>query len=230
MEEYLTKMKKEYRKVKPTLYLQQNGWVETYQNMDDGGVLTSWSWIARLSFATIIVLVPIGGTLGLIKAANAAAPETTFYPIKLAIEVIVEKVTGSNQLALEHRVEEIAYLAGEEGNSVVLKEVVGEYVRSVSEEIKEVEEGGNEEEKQILQKKLNGHKQEFDEVVKENPSAKEEVEEAIKATGSNKNDENSGNNEGNGNNPEIRGKSEEAQGNNKSEENKGKKVEEGRKK
>lgn len=225
MEEYLTKTKKEYKKVKPTPYLQQSGWIETYQKMDDREVLTSWSWIARLSFVTIIVLVLIGGTLGLIKTANAAAPETTFYPIKLAIEVIVEKVTGSNQLALEHRVEEIVNLAEKEGNPMVLKEVVSEYVRSVDEEKKEVEEGGNEEEKQILRKKLKGHKQEFNEVVKENPSVKEEVEEAIKATGNGKNDGNSGNNEGNGDNPKVRGKSEEAYGNNESKENKEKKVE-----
>jgi hypothetical protein len=160
MEEYLTKVKKEYKKVIPTPYLQQNGWIEIYQKMDDRVVLSSWSWIARLSFATIIVLVTVGGTLGLIKVANAAAPETTFYPLKLTIEVIVEKVTGSNQLALEHRAEEITNLAEEEGNLVILKEVVSEYVRSVDEEKKEVEEKGNEEEKQVLQKKLKVHKQE----------------------------------------------------------------------
>ncbi|MHA2062337.1 MAG: hypothetical protein ACW963_08630, partial [Candidatus Sifarchaeia archaeon] len=160
MEEYITKIRKEYEEVKPTPYLQQNGWADMYQRIDDRKSSSAWNWIARLSFASIMVLVTIGGALGLIKVANAAAPETTFYPLKLTIEVIVEKVTGSNQLALEHRAEEITNLAEEEGNPEVLKEVVSEYVRSVDEEKKEVEEKGNEEEKQVLQKKLKVHKQE----------------------------------------------------------------------
>lgn len=230
MQDYLKKMKEEYESVTPTPYLQQNGWIEIHQKMEDRRIETSWGRLMRLSFLMLLLLIPVSGTLGLIKAANAAAPETPLYPVKLAIEQVYEKITGSNDLAIRHRAEEITQLSKQEDKSEILEKVVGEYTEDVEKEKRKTEEKEKEEKKKELEENLREHRRQFNEAVKGNPLAKQQVEKAIEATGNSNNNGNNGSTEENGNPPEVRGKSDEAPGKNEYKENRGKSEERGRKK
>ncbi len=178
-EEFLENLRSEYRKTGATLHLRQSGWEDIAKKIEAPTPFYKqiFGSFAKLSIGVFVFLILITTLYG---AALASMPGGLLYPVKIFSEKVAKVFTGNNQVAIDHRVDEIVTLSREsEINARELKKVVIEYRMVVEEEQEKVR--NSEEQKQEFQERLESHRVRFDEITSENPGVEKEIEEAKKA-------------------------------------------------
>lgn len=177
LEEHLNILRKEYEKVDATWHLKMSGWEELEKRID---ILTPVPKRSRwLSFAVsfALILLFIGSLFGAYKVSLAAMPGDVLYPVKILSEKLVKNATGSNQVVIDNRANEIIGLSKKEGvDKTELQKVVLEYKKNVEATKKMIPESGKQSEE--FQKKLEGQHSEFDRISNENPEIGREIKDA----------------------------------------------------
>lgn len=122
LEEYLNVLKKEYERVDVTWHLKMSGWEELGKRIDILSPAPKRSLWLNFAVAFALVLLFIGSLFGTYKVSLAAMPGNMLYPVKILSEKLVEKASGSNQVVIDNRANEIIGLSEKE--SVDRKSVV----------------------------------------------------------------------------------------------------------
>lgn len=174
MEGYLDYLKKEYEKTDATWHLKTSGWEELARRI---GLLETpkQSFLLRnLAIAFAVFLIFLVGTY---KIAQAAIPGDPLYPVKILSEKIIQGTTGSNQIVIDNRADEIVGLSRQKQvKTQELEQVVSEYKQNVEETKKQIQDSG--EPNPEFQQKLSHQHSEFDKVVKENPHVEGDIKDA----------------------------------------------------
>lgn len=188
----LEKLKNTYQQVRPPVRLQEYGWGELYAQMNGQTQSRSWLGWQRFSFALFSLLIILGGLFGFIKVTLAATPDQALYPVKKAIEKVIETTTGNNQVSIDNRAEEIIDLSQDkQADSTYIKETAKEYVQEVEQAKQKIndsqkdntdEQQPSKQEDSQLQQKLDEHHQAFDEVIKNDPSLEGDLKEAVEVS------------------------------------------------
>ncbi|HKC04807.1 MAG TPA: hypothetical protein VKC54_02970 [Patescibacteria group bacterium] len=177
-EEYLNNLKKEYEKTDATMHLKTQGWYELEKRIElftPRKVPPKWFGFGAVC-ALIIFLFS-----GIIVAASPSIPGDSLYPVKLLSEKIVQKISGSNQIVIDHRAEEIIGLSkAREINKEALEHAVIEYKQYVDLTQDKIEKSGKSNAK--FQNKLKKQHFEFDRVSRDNLEIKNEIFDAEKAS------------------------------------------------
>lgn len=177
IEEYLDSLKKDYEKTEATWHLKMSGWQELTKRielLEPQPVKPRWF---NFAFSFALVLLFIGSLFGTYRVASAAMPGDVLYPVKLLSEKIVEKASGSNQIVIDHRADEIIGLSKkEEVNTTALKQVVTEYAQSVDQARAELKINGKP--SINFQQKLDEQHSEFDRIGNDHPDMENDIKAA----------------------------------------------------
>ena len=178
---FLTDLKNEYRKTNATLHLKTSGWSDVAKKIDTKEPFYKrifLSGFARVSLAVLALLIIFFGTY---QIALAALPGDPFYSVKILSEKIIEETSGSNQVVIDHRADEIIDLSKErEVNGQNLEQVVAEYKENVDQAKENFEATG--ESNADFENKLNEQHSEFERISSDNPDIEEEIEDAKEAS------------------------------------------------
>lgn len=175
--EYLNSLKKEYEKTEATLHLKSSGWEELSRQVNPIPVKRSY-WLRNLGivFAVFVIFL-----LGTYKIALAALPGDVLYPVKLLSEDLIQRASGSNQVVIDHRADEIIGLSKEqEVNSQNLDQVVTEYKDQVEQAKQNFEVRGKP--SINFQNKLDEQHSEFERIGSDHPEIEDEIKDAKDAS------------------------------------------------
>lgn len=176
-QEYLDNLKKEYGKTEAPLHLKLAGWEQLSRQINPTEVKRSY-WLRNLGIVFAVFMIFLMGTY---KIALAALPGDFLYPVKLLSEQIIEKTSGSNQIAIDHRASEIIGLSKkQEVNSQNLEQVVTEYKQNVDQAKQNIQITGKP--SINFQNKLDEQHSEFDQIGKDHPEIENEIKDARDAS------------------------------------------------
>ena len=174
---FLENLKSEYRKTEATAHLKESGWDEIAKKIGTTPPFYKRLFsltLMRASLAAFIFLILFTGVYSL---ALVSLPGELFYPVKILSEKVAKTVWGNNQVAMDHRAEEIITLLQKDKlNTQELKKVVIEYKTIVEKEQKTVQ--TSEKRREEFEKKLDDHHSKFDEIGRENPDIQKEIGDA----------------------------------------------------
>lgn len=179
-EKYLQKFKEVYLNKRATSRLSMDGWSEISAKID-GRRIPFMFWKKSWAVALLSVLFIAGGGFVFYTNVSAALPGDKLYPVKILSEDIVAKVTGSNQVKINNRADEIIDLSDKKKEDAdSLQKVSKEY----SDEVKKVKSDPevSKEHKNELQKRLEEDNKKFTEAVKKNPEVEHDIKSAIDST------------------------------------------------
>lgn len=178
MEGYLNYLKSEYEKTEATWHLKTSGWDELGRRIGLLETPRRSVWLRNFAIVFAVFLIFLIGTY---QVAQAAMPGDPLYPIKILSERVVQETSGSNQIVIDHRAQEIIGLSKrQEVNKEDLNQVVIEYKQSVGQARQEIKTSG--ELNSEFQKKLEEQHSEFDKVGRENPEIQKEIKPAQDAS------------------------------------------------
>lgn len=178
MEGYLNYLKKEYQKTEATWHLKTSGWEELGLRIGLLEVPKRNVWLRNFAIAFAVFLIFLVGTY---RIAQAALPGDPLYSVKILSEKIVSGATGSNQIVIDHRAQEIVGLSGrQEVNKEDLKQVVSEYTQSVDQAKQEIKIGGKP--SINFQNTLDRQHSEFDKIGSDHPDIQSEIKDAQDAS------------------------------------------------
>lgn len=186
---YLDDLKNEYEKTDATWHLKMSGWsdLEKRIGLIEPKYKTFWRKSYAFSFAIIVIFAI--GLFASYKTVLASVPGDILYPVKILSEKITQKITGNNQVAIDHRAQEIIDLSKKQSiNSNELEKVVSEYKSNVEEAQKKFQDSGRQDIN--LQNDLQKQHLEFDQVAHDNPGIGNDIKAAqeISDTHHHKND------------------------------------------
>lgn len=177
MNSFLKDLKSEYKKTNATLHLRMSGWDDVAEKIGIQEPLYKrfiYSSFAKFSLAFVVVLIFFLGTYG---SALASLPGDPLYSVKVLSERVIHKITGSNQVAIDHRAQEIVILAQQkEIKSQELEYASVQYAQVVSETKQEIKDTGRSNPK--FEQNLKLQHQEFDRLVKDNPHVESDIKDA----------------------------------------------------
>lgn len=180
VEEFFKQAKKDYLSVRPPERVSLYGWLELTERLEKKKSLKdAVVWVLlRPAFAVALgIMLFIGLSGGIVYAAKNSLPGEALYPVKRTYENIASSITGSSEMKLEGRAQEIIILSQrEEQDSEKLKETVIEYQATVARFKEEVKEEKKEELKQNLRRQRDEFKRIYD-----RSRSKEEIKKAIEA-------------------------------------------------
>ncbi|HJY98945.1 MAG TPA: hypothetical protein VJ227_04480 [Patescibacteria group bacterium] len=180
-EEHLEELKKEYEKTKATLHLKSSGWEELRARIGllEPEPVAPWWKTYALAFSLVALLT--GSLIGAYRISLASMPGDALYPVKILSERLIQNATGDNQIAIDHRADEIIILSEKEKTDrEMLMKVVIEYKEVVEEKKSEIQESGAD--NQEFQRRLDDHHRRFDEAERKNPRIEDEIKEAQEAS------------------------------------------------
>lgn len=181
-ENYLKELKKEYEQTDATWHLKMSGWGEIEKRISLIEPKHKRVWRRSYAFGFAVVLVFVFVLFSAYKTVLASVPGDTFYPVKVLSEKISQKLTGSNQSAIDHRAQEIIELSKKQNvDKSELKQVVSEYKSNVEEAQKSDQNLVSPDIK--LQKDLEKQHTEFDKIVRSNPDVGAEIKDAQDVSG-----------------------------------------------
>ena len=177
IQEYLDSLKKEYKKTDATMHLKASGWEELSRQIDPTQARRRFSFRnLGLVFAVFVIFL-----MGTYKIALAALPGEILYPVKLLSEDIIQKASGSNQVVIDNRANEIIGLSNEqEVNSQNLEIVVAEYKDNVDQARQNFEITGKS--GINFQNKLDEQHSEFEQIGRDHPEIEDEIRDARDAS------------------------------------------------
>jgi hypothetical protein len=178
MEGYLNYLKKEYEKTQATAHLKESGWGELARRIGFLETPKKNTWLRNFALAFAVLLLFIFGTY---QVAQAALPGDKLYPVKILSENIIRGTSGSSQVAIDHRAEEIVILSKkQEVNKESLERISIEYKEVVNQEKQQIKVSG--EPDTNFRRKLDEHHQEFDKISHDNPEIGDEIKDAQEAS------------------------------------------------
>jgi hypothetical protein len=176
-DEYLNDLKKEYSKTEATWHLKVSGWEKLSRQIDPTEIKKN-HWLKNFGIAFAVFAIFLLGTY---KMASAALPGETLYPVKLISEEIIQKVSGSNQVAIDNRANEIISLSQEQGiDNQNLEQIVADYKENVNEARQSFEVTGKS--SIDFQNKLDEQHSEFEKIGKDHPDIEDEIKDAKDAS------------------------------------------------
>lgn len=178
IENYIKDLKSDYEKVQAPLHLKMSGWDDVAKRIGANELQRTSIWLRNFAIGFVILLIFLGGTY---KIADASTPGDFLYPVKLLSEKIIQGTSGSSQIIINHRAQEIISLSKKQsGASQELKQVVTDYKVSVNDEEKQIENMGKTDPQ--FQANLEKQHQEFDKIAHENPEIEKEIQDAQNAS------------------------------------------------
>lgn len=129
--------------------------------------------------ALIVILTVVSFSGSVLGVSQAASPGTTLYPVKLASDEILAKVTGRQELKIEKRAQEVIESAN--ASQKQQDQALKEFQKALEETEEEAKKSGKFQE---FQKALDNEKDKLKKAQEKNPS--KQLEEAIKSTKKNK--------------------------------------------
>lgn len=172
MEGYLNYLKKEYEKTEATVHLKTSGWDELAGRIGLLEVPKRTLWFRNFAIAFAVLLIFLTGTY---QIAKAALPGDPLYSVKILSERIVQGTSGSNQIVIDHRAEEIIGLSKrQEVNTEELKQVVAAYKENVD----QARESTDGKLSIGFQERLRRQHLEFDKISHEHPEIEDEIKDA----------------------------------------------------
>ena len=174
MEEQFKKLKQEYIRTSIPPYLKTEGWQNLSTKLDSQKHSPFLLFFPKTAFALAALLLFV--TTAAAKASKNAVPQSTLYPVKLAAENVVAKVTGDDSQIIENRAQEIIDIS--ENDDIKLEEAVKRYEKTVD---KSKQQSKNEEEKKDLEEVLEEQRKRFKEAKREN-SKNRHLDDAIEKT------------------------------------------------
>lgn len=179
-EKYLQKFKEVYLNKRATPRLSMDGWSEISSKIDGvPGPFVFWRKSWAVAFLSILLIA--GGSFVFYTNVSAALPGDRLYPVKILSEDVIAKVTGSNQIKIDNRADEIIDLSDKKQEDTKdLQKVSKEY----SDEVKKVKSDPevSKEHKADLQKHLEEDNKKFTETVKKNPEIEQDIKSAIESS------------------------------------------------
>jgi hypothetical protein len=178
IEKYLNELKHEYQSVRPGHRLSVYGWKEISDKIGSKNTGGSGFPIKAWAFALLSLTLLITGGFYFYTIVKAALPGEPLYPVKTFSEDLISKTTGSSQVKVENRAEEIVDLVEKQAEDTEnLRETSQSYVEAVKTVKQEVDD--SEEETNRLQESLTEDHNQFDEAIKEFPEAEDDIRDAI---------------------------------------------------
>jgi hypothetical protein len=178
MEGYLNYLKKEYGKTQATTHLKESGWGELARRIGFLETPKRNVWLRNFAVAFAVLLLFVFGTY---QVAQAALPGDKLYPVKILSEKVIRGTSGSSQVAIDHRAEEIVILSKkQEVNKESLQRISIEYKEVVDQEKQQIEVSG--ESDANFKRKLDEHHEEFDRISRDNPEIKDDIKDAQEAS------------------------------------------------
>jgi hypothetical protein len=178
MDGYLNYLKREYEKTQATAHLKESGWDELARRIGYLETPKKNVWLRNIAVAFAVLLLFVFGTY---QIAQAALPGDKLYPVKILSEKIIQGTSGSSQVAIDHRAEEIVVLSKkQEVNKESIERISIEYKEFVDQEMQQIEVDGEIDEN--FRRKLDKHHDEFDRISRDNPEISDEIKEAQEAS------------------------------------------------
>ncbi len=174
IEDYLEKFRKQYLKISPPDYLEYYGWQNLSAKLDTKKTTNLNLLFGKgLAFAVITLLL-FGGVVG---AAQAAKPGDALYPVKLAADETLAKVSGKPEITVEKRGQDIVNLSQKSPEQ--LDEANKQYQKALDNSANQAKDLGKQEE---FKKTLDNQEQKFEREIKRNPQSANRLEKAIEQT------------------------------------------------
>lgn len=162
IEKLLKEVKADYQKTELPSYLKNEGWSNlTYKLTSQKGSIFGLFFRNSFIFAAIII-VALGTTATVSQASN---PGDILYPVKIASEEIVAKITGNPNKKIENRVEEIINLTQEDKDIEKILEKYEEDLKNANENAQK------EEQKENLKQNLESLENKLKEAQAQNPNS-----------------------------------------------------------
>ena len=174
IEDQLEKLRKEYLKTGPPIYLEHHGWQDLSAKLENRKTVDLRLLFGRgLAFTSIVILL----FASIVGTAQAAKPGDFLYPIKLLLDEVVAKVVGKQEIKIERRGQEIIDLSS--SSSKHLEEAAREYQKALDATKQESEKSGRQQE---FKNTLEEQEEKFREAQEKNPTSQDNLEEVIRQT------------------------------------------------
>jgi Skp family chaperone for outer membrane proteins len=127
IEEELTKLKKEYKETQIPQYLIYNGWVDVRLKLMDRSHSVFWFLARRIALAVLFLALIF---TGVVTTSQAAAPGDFLYPVKVAGQNLLAKVSGDYQKPIQNRTQDVIKSSG--GTDGNLDEAIKQYENTLN--------------------------------------------------------------------------------------------------